>query len=112
MALSYESYDDQLTGQNRIRQRQIIENHGKVNFHLGKNEQLPNMNFINYGEVNVYVNSPAKSKETIDNPTITRNCSNSCERLLPAPQIQSDLIFGLLGLFCFIIFLFSIFSLL
>jgi hypothetical protein len=119
MALSYKSYDDELTGQSRIHQRSTIENHGKINFHLDKNDQLPNVNFINYGEVNVYVNSPAKSKvyeKAIDNSTTTHYSSNSCERLLPAPQIEenqfnfipSDILFNFFKFIIFTVILYLI----
>ncbi|GBC07738.1 hypothetical protein RclHR1_07670003 [Rhizophagus clarus] len=67
MALSYKTFDDQLTNrQSQIRQRPIIENHGQVNFHLENDElpNVPNANFVNYGEVNVYFNSSARTIAT------------------------------------------------
>ncbi|GBC07737.1 hypothetical protein RclHR1_07670002 [Rhizophagus clarus] len=72
-------------------QPHVIENHGKIDIHLNKNDQLPNVKFINHGEVNVYINSCRACKKTIDNPTATNYCSKSCyftERLLPASKIN------------------------
>jgi hypothetical protein len=71
------NYNNQFTGQSHLRQPNVIENHGKIDIHLNKNDQLSNITFINHGEVNVYFNPSSKCKALI-------------ERLLLAPQIIKE----------------------
>lgn len=120
MALSYRDYENYDDRQSQLRQRQIIENHGKVNLHFHLNEidqlsnvQLPNVKFINYGEMNVFVEKCKICEKAIDNnPTTTCCCSNSSNSTPKINSIPSNTLSTILKFISFIIILFLLFVLL
>lgn len=111
MALSYRGYENYDDRQGQMRQRQIIENHGKVTFHINEIDQLPNVDIINYGEINVYVEKCKVCEKAIDNSTATRYCSNSYDSTPKIDSIPSNTLSTLLIFISFIILLFLLFLL-